>query len=140
MTKAAIVYWSGTGNTEEMAHAVVTGAKRADVDVTIYTAAEFHEDMMDTYDSIAFGCPAMGAEELEDSEFGPMFEACESKLKGKKIGLFGSYDWGDGEWMRTWEEQCNALGAILVAEPVICNLSPDENAKTACQELGKALA
>lgn len=95
---------------------------------------------MDEFDAVAFGCPAMGAEELEDGEFAPMFETCESKLSGKKIALFGSYGWGDGEWIRTWAEDAEAAGARLVVEPVMANGSPDGDAETACAALGTALA
>lgn len=95
---------------------------------------------MDEYDAIAFGCPALGAEELEESEFGPMFTSCEEKLVGKKIALFGSYGWGDGEWMRNWEHNCRDNGADLVCESVICIEAPDEEGLSACRLLGKALA
>lgn len=139
MSKLAIVYWSGTGNTESMAAMVAAGAKEAGAQVDLFTAAEFGPQQMDQYDAIAFGCPSMGSEELEESEFAPMFEGCEPKLKGKKIALFGSYGWGDGEWMRTWEETCRGDGAELACEPVICNEAPDEDALSACQALGKAL-
>ena len=88
---------------------------------------------------IAFGCPAMGDEELEDTVFQPVFEACESKLSGKKVALFGSYGWGDGEWMRSWEEKCQKDGVVLATESVICNEDPDDEAQAACIELGKAL-
>ena len=84
---------------------------------------------MDSYDAVAFGCPSMGAEQLEESEFEPMFQECTSKLNGKKIALFGSYGWGDGEWMRTWEEDCKGYGAILSSDPVICNEDPDADAQ-----------
>lgn len=139
MSKLAIVYWSGTGNTESMAAMVAAGAKEAGAQVDLFTAAEFGPQQMDQYDAIAFGCPSMGSEELEESEFAPMFEGCEPKLKGKKIALFGSYGWGDGEWMRTWEETCRGDGAELACEPVICNEAPDDDALSACQALGKAL-
>ncbi len=140
MSKTAVVYWSGTGNTETMANAVAEGAKAAGAEVTLFTAAEFEAGLTDSFDSIAFGCPAMGAEVLEEDEFAPMFEACESKLKGKKIALFGSYGWGDGEWMRNWEETCKADGAVLACDSVICNDAPDDDALTECKNLGKALA
>ena len=93
-----------------------------------------------TGNAIAFGCPAMGDEVLEESEFDPMFTACESKLSGKKIALFGSYDWGDGEWMRLWEERCQKAGANLACDFVICQLEPDDEANGACEKLGAALA
>ena len=100
MSKIAVVYWSGTGNTEAMAKAVLEGIKEKGAEGVMLTATEFDESMIDSFDAIAFGCPSMGSEQLEDSEFEPMFAFCEAKLKGKKIALFGSYGWGDGEWMR----------------------------------------
>ena len=140
MSKVAVVYWSGTGNTEAMATAVAQGAKDKGADAVLLTAVEFDAAMMDTFDAVAFGCPSMGSEQLEDTEFEPMFTACEAKLSGKKIALFGSYGWGDGEWMRTWEETCRADGAVLVCDPVICNDAPDDDALAACKALGAALA
>ena len=140
MSKIAVVYWSGTGNTETMAGAVADGAKAAGAEAVLMTSAEFSADMMDSYDAVAFGCPAMGAEVLEEDEFAPMFEACESRLKGKKIALFGSYGWGDGEWMRNWGETCKADGAVMACDPVICNDAPDDDAVSECNNLGKALA
>lgn len=140
MSKVAVVYWSGTGNTEEMANAVADGAKSAGCEVCLTPVAEFSAERMDEFDAVAFGCPAMGAEELEDSEFDPLFQDCRSKLSGKKIALFGSYGWGDGEWIRTWAEDAEAAGARLVVEPVMANGSPDGDAETACAALGAALA
>ena len=140
MSKIAVVYWSGTGNTEMMAQKVAAGAKEAGAETTLFTAAEFGADAMDQFDAIAFGCPSMGAEQLEDSEFEPMFQACEPKLQGKKIALFGSYGWGDGEWMRNWEETCISDGATMACDFVICNEAPDEDAEASCIALGKALA
>lgn len=140
MSKIAVVYWSGTGNTEIMANKVSEGASSAGAEVTLFTAAEFSADLIEQFDAVAFGCPSMGAEQLEESEFEPMFSACESKLSGKKIALFGSYGWGDGEWMRTWEETCIGDGAVLVCDSVICNDTPDDEAEASCIELGKKLA
>ena len=137
--KIAVVYWSSTGNTESMAQAVVEGAKKAGAETELFTATEFDGDKMDGFNAVAFGCPAMGAEELEDTEFAPMFEGCEGKLSGKKIALFGSYGWGDGEWMRTWEETCQSKGANLVCDSVICQETPDDDALDACRKLGEAL-
>lgn len=140
MSKIAVVYWSGTGNTEAMAAAVAEGAREKDADVTLITAADFSADQVGSYDAIAFGCPSMGAEQLEESEFEPMFTACEGSLQGKTIALFGSYGWGDGEWMRNWEERCSQDGANLASGSVICNETPDEEALSACRALGAALA
>ena len=140
MRKIAVVYWSGTGNTEAMASAVLEGAKEKGAEAVLFTAPEFDASMVDSYDAIAFGCPSMGSEQLEETEFEPMFSACESALKGKKIALFGSYGWGDGEWMRTWEETCLSDGAVLACESGICNEAPDDEALAGCSALGAALA
>ncbi|MEE3428293.1 MAG: flavodoxin [Ruminococcus sp.] len=137
--KAAVVYWSGTGNTEAMANCVEEGAKDAGAEVQVFTASDFTADKVKEFDAIAFGCPSMGDEELEDSEFEPMFSDCEAELKGKKIALFGSYGWGDGEWMRKWEEAFKDLGVEFACDFVICNEEPDDEAKEACKALGAAL-
>ena len=140
MSKVAVVYWSGTGNTEAMANAVLEGAKAAGADASLYTASDFDTSSVADYDALAFGCPAMGAEVLEESEFEPMFNACESALSGKKLALFGSYGWGDGEWMRNWEETCTSDGATLTCESVTCCEAPDDDALEACKALGASLA
>ena len=140
MSKVAVVFWSGTGNTEQMAEAVAEGAKSAGAEVTLANVNDFDSSSVVDFDGIAFGCPAMGAEVLEDSEFEPVFNECESALNGKSIALFGSYGWGDGEWMRNWEEQCIADGAVMAGEGVICNEAPDDTATEQCVALGKALA
>ena len=140
MSKVAIVYWSGTGNTEAMAESVLEGVKEAGAEGTLLTPPEFDASMAASFDAIAFGCPAMGSEVLEEDEFEPMFSACEAALSGKKIALFGSYGWGDGEWMRNWEERCVGDGAVLACESVICNEAPDDDAQASCKALGKALA
>jgi len=139
MSKVAVVYWSGTGNTEAMAECVAEGAKAAGAQVSVLTSETFTAEAMGDYNAVAFGCPSMGDEVLEETEFEPMFAACESKLQGKKIGLFGSYGWGDGEWMRSWEETCRSGGALLVCESVICQEMPDDEVKDSCRSLGKAL-
>ena len=140
MSKIAVVYWSGTGNTEAMAKAVLEGAKEKGAEVVLLTPDEFDVSMMDSYDAIAFGCPAMGAENLEESEFEPMFTEVEGSLSGKKIALFGSYGWGSGEWMADWEERSKAAGAVLVTDSVICQEAPDDDAVENCKKLGAALA
>lgn len=139
MSKIAVVYWSGTGNTEAMANAVLKGAKDKGAEASIFTAADFGADMAGEFEAIAFGCPSMGTEELEDSEFEPMFNSVRPLLGGKKIALFGSYGWGDGEWMRNWEDDCKNCGAVLAAESVICNDAPDDEAVAKCEALGAAL-
>lgn len=140
MSKVAVVYWSGTGNTEMMAAQVAEGAKAAGAETEMFTASEFSAEQMDTFDAIAFGCPSMGAEQLEESEFEPMFEEVKTKLGGKRIGLFGSYGWGDGEWMRIWEDDCSKLGCTMAAGPVLANGAPDDTAAEECRALGGALA
>lgn len=139
MSKIAIVYWSGTGNTEAMANAVAEGARNAGGDVTLYTASDFAANMVADFDGIAFGCPSMGVEQLEESEFEPMFTDCEGKLSGKSIALFGSYGWGDGEWMRAWEDTCRSAGAVLAHDSVTCMEAPDDDAEEQCRALGAAL-
>lgn len=139
MSKIAVVFWSGTGNTEAMANAVVKGAADKGAEAVLLTPSQFGADAVDNYDAIAFGCPAMGAEELEDTEFEPMFSAVTPKLSGKKIALFGSYGWGDGEWMRTWEDSSREAGAVLAAESVIVQDAPDDDGIRQCEELGAAL-
>ena len=134
MNKVCVVYWSGTGHTQAMAEQVAKAAEG-----TLLTAGEFTPDMVEMFEAIAFGCPAMGAEVLEEEEFQPMFDACLPKLAGKKIALFGSYGWGDGEWMRNWEEECTAAGAQMVCKSVICQDDPDASALSDCENLGNAL-
>ena len=140
MSKVAIVYWSGTGNTASMAESVADGVKSKGGEAELFECSGFGADMLDNFDAVAFGCPAMGAETLEEDEFEPLFADCESKLSGKKLGLFGSYGWGDGEWMRTWEQECSDAGIKLAAESVICCEAPDDEALEACKSLGKKLA
>ena len=113
MSKIAVVYWSGTGNTQMMAQKVAQGVQEAGAEAVIFTAAEFSADMMDSFDAVAFGCPS--------------------------IALFGSYGWGDGEWMRSWEQICEQDGAVFACESVICNETPDSQADADCIALGKAL-
>lgn len=140
MNKIAVVYWSGTGNTEAMANAVAKGAENAGACVEVLTSDKFDASMIENYDAIAFGCPSMGAEVLEDGEFEPMFTPCLEKLSGKKIALFGSYGWGDGEWMRNWKSDCENAGAAFACDFVICCGTPDDDAVSACEAMGAALA
>ena len=135
----SIVYWSGTGNTEAMANAVAEGAESAGAEVKVIPVAAADDGVLSS-DVILFGCPAMGSEELEESEFEPFFSSLEGALSGKKIGLFGSYDWGDGEWMRTWQERVAAAGGEMIADGVIANNAPDGAALAACRALGARAA
>lgn len=133
--KTAVIYWSGTGNTEAMAKAIAEGAG-----AELFSVSEFSGSIAD-YDAIAFGCPSMGAEELEEAEFEPFFAGIESQLSGKKVALFGSYGWGDGEWMRNWQERVTGDGAELVGgEGLIVNEAPTDDDLADCRELGRKLA
>lgn len=132
--KTAVIYWSGTGNTEQMAAAVAEGAG-----AELIRVSDFSGDIAE-YDRLAFGCSAMGDEVLEEEEFEPFFAAIEGALRGKNIALFGSYGWGDGEWMRGWEKDCDDSGIRLVCESVTCCEAPDDAALDACRALGKELA
>ena len=140
MSKVAVVYWSSTGNTEEMAKAVAVGARGAGAGCDLMTCDGMDATKAAGYDALIFGCPAMGAEELEDSEFAPMFNAVKPALAGKKVALFGSYGWGGGEWMQSWEADCAAAGITLAHESVICNEAPDDDGIAACKALGAAMA
>ena len=140
MSKTAIIFWSGTGNTEAMANAVLDGAKTVNEDVKLFNVSEITADEAAEYDTLILGCPAMVAEVLEEDEFEPFFTELEGKIAGKNIALFGSYGWGDGEWMRSWEERVNAAGAKLVCDSVIANDAPDDEAIVNCNELGKVSA
>ena len=135
----SVVYWSGTGNTQAMAEAVAEGIKAAGQEAELLEVGNADAKTVAAVDAFALGCPAMGAEVLEESEMEPFVEELESYVSGKKILLFGSYGWGDGEWMRKWEETCKADGAVLACDSVLANEAPDDDAVAACQALGKAL-
>lgn len=137
--KVEIVYWSGTGNTEMMANAVAEGASGAGAEVEVIPVSEANEGVLDA-DVLVLGCPAMGAENLEDSEFEPFYESVKGSLGGKKLGLFGSYDWGDGEWMRTWQADAEGAGAVMIADGLTVNNTPDEDGLQLCKELGAKAA
>ena len=141
MNKLAIVYWSGTGNTETMANCIADGARESGAEVAMLPPGEFSAARFSEFGVVAFGCPAMGAEQLEESEFEPMFADLEGSLNGKKVALFGSYGWGDGQWMRDWVERVQGDGAqVLNGEGLICNEAPDDDVQAACRKLGADLA
>ena len=140
MSKVAVVFWSGTGNTEAMANAVAAGAEEKGAEVTSMGPADFSAAAAAGYDAVAFGCPAMGAEQLEEAEFQPMWDEVKGELSGKKVALFGSYGWGDGEWMRLWEDEARDAGANLVADGLMINGAPDDDGEADCKSLGVALA
>ena len=132
--KKAVIYWSGTGNTEVMAKEIAQGMG---TDTEVFTVNAFHGNISD-YDKIAFGCPSMGDEVLEESEFEPFFSSIESKLSGKKVALFGSYGWGDGQWMRDWCARCEKANVNLFNEEglILCGF-PDADGKASCIKLGQ---
>ena len=140
MKKTAVIYWSGTGNTEAMANAVLEGMKSAGADAALLTVDQVNTADLGSYAAIAFGCPAMGSEVLEEMEFQPMFDSIKNQLGGKSVGLFGSYGWGDGEWMRSWEKDCDDAGISLVCESITCCEAPDDAALDALRAMGKTLA
>ena len=141
MRKIAVIYWSGTGNTQMMAEAVTAGAKGAGADVSLFNVSQISAADAASYEALALGCPAMGGEVLEESEFEPFFTELESKLSGKKVALFGSYGWGDGQWMRDWQERTALAGADIVSgEGLMLNGTPDSTGLEQCRELGKLLA
>lgn len=136
-----VIYWSGTGNTEMMAQAVAAGIDGAGSHAIVAEVSTVRAESLKEMDCFALGCPAMGAEVLEEGDMEPFVEVIEGFASGKKIGLFGSYDWGDGEWMRDWEDRMRAAGAEVVGgEGVIANNEPDEEALAACKKLGEDLA
>ena len=139
MSKVAIVYWSGTGNTAAMADAVEEGAKGAGAEAVKVGPSDFKPEDVDLYDAIAFGCPSMGDEVLEEDEYEPMFASVEPKLSGKKIALFGSWGWGEGAWMVDWEARGRKAGAVFACDYVICQEYPDDDAIAKCKALGAAL-
>ena len=132
MSKSAVIYWSGTGNTEAMAQAVLDGLNGAGEDAALFSADSVRAADAAQYDKLALGCPAMGAEVLEESVFEPFFTELEPLLSGKKIALFGSSGWGDG--------RCAAAGAVLCGEGLTVNEAPDDIALAECTALGKALS
>ena len=140
MSKIQVVYWTQSGNTQAMAEAVGRGIEAAGKEAEVVDVSTADMDALKASSVFAMGCPAMGAEVLEEGEMEPFVEEVEGFAAGKKIALFGSYGWGDGEWMRTWESDCMTLGVTMACEPVICNATPDEAAGAECEALGEALA
>lgn len=140
MNKVAVIYWSGTGNTELMAQAVAEGAKQAGAEVSVYPVEQISAQQAAAFDRLALGCPAMGGEVLEECSFEPFFSELEGSLSGKKVVLFGSYDWGDGQWMRDWQSRTEQAGAVLAAEGLIVHLTPDDSGLADCRNLGAQIA
>ena len=137
--KVAVVYWCGTGNTEAMAEALAAAIKDNGAEAELLTCGKFNADSVGSYDAFALGCPSMGDEVLEESDFQPMYDAVEATLSGKNVALFGSYGWGDGQWMRDWEARAKGAGINVVAA-LIANESPDDDAITELKALGAKLS
>lgn len=141
MSKAAVIFWSQTGNTEQMANAIAEGIREGGMECDLLNVADTNPADAAAYAKIALGCPAMGAEVLEETEFDPFFTELESKISGRKVALFGSYGWGDGQWMRDWCERVKEDGAQLFSdEGLVCNETPDDDVQAACRKLGADLA
>lgn len=139
MNKINIIYWSGTGNTEKMAEAIKKGIEEAGGEAKLLKVSDANISDVEEVDKIIFGCPAMGQEELEEMEMRPFMDEANKKLSGKKVALFGSYEWADGEWMKTWEEEVEDTGATIV-DTLIAYDCPDEDALKECESLGKDMA
>ncbi len=141
MNKIAVIYWSGTGNTQSMAEAVAEGINASGSEAVLMNVSDTTAADAATYERLALGCPAMGGEVLEESEFDPFFTDLEQNLSGKKVALFGSYGWGDGQWMRDWQDRVTAAGAEIVSgEGLILNETPDAAGLEQCRELGKLIS
>ena len=141
MDKVIVAYWSQTGNTAAMAAAIGEGITEAGKEAVVTDISSVSMDDLQAASAFALGCPAMGAEVLEEGAMEPFVTEVEAFAAGKKIGLFGSYGWGDGQWMRDWEDRMKAAGATVVGgEGVICQEAPDDEALENCKALGKELA
>ena len=141
MSKAAVIYWSQTGNTEQRATAIAEGIREGGMECDLLNVADTNAGAAAGYDKIALGCPAMGAEVLEEAEFDPFFTELENRLAGRKVALFGSYGWGDGQWMRDWVQRTNDANAnIYTDEGLMINETPDEDGLAKCREFGKGFA
>lgn len=138
MSKTAVIFWTSTGNTEIMADAIIEGLNIIGAEGIKISASQFNINTVSEFDSFAFGCPAMGDEQLDEYEFEPLFKSLLPLLNGKKVLLFGSYGWGDGEWMRKWEETCTNNGIVPV-QTIIANYAPDESVIELLKEASKAL-
>lgn len=138
MASYAVVYWSGTGNTEAMAEAIAKGIEATGNEGKVLTSGSFSADDLGNYDGFAFGCSSSGAETLEESEFEPMWNGVLDGLKGKKVVLFGSYGWGGGAWMDTWKSDAEEAG-VSIMETAICENAPDDDVLSECETLGKTL-
>ena len=140
MKKVGVFYWSGSGNTEKMAEAIGAGLAAAGVEYDVVNISSDSKNVAD-YEKLMFGCPSMGAEQLEEAEFEPFFDEAEKSISGKDVALFGSYGWGDGEWVRNWVERVEGSGAsVFNDEGLIINETPDDDGIAECEKLAKEFA
>ena len=140
MSKVSVVYWSQSGNTQAMAEAVAAGITEAGKEAEVVYVSDVNVADLTAEKAFALGCPAMGAEVLEEGEFEPFMESIDGSISGKTIALFGSYGWGDGQWMRDWQQRTVQAGAQMPADGLIVNLTPDEDGLAQCRELGARIA
>ena len=141
MSKMAVIYWSMTGNTQAMAEAIADGAREAGAQADLFSVDQVTVDQALEYDKLALGCPARGAEVLEEAEFAPFFPALEGRLGGKRVALFGSFGWGDGQWMRDWKTRADGANAVVYQdEGLILNEAPDEEGLAQCRVFGAGFA
>lgn len=141
MDKVYVVYWSQTGNTQAMAEAIGKGVRDAGKEAVVAFVGEVSIDELKKAKGFALGCPAMGAEVLEEVEFEPFVADLEGFMAGKTVALFGSYGWGDGQWMRDWVDRTSQAGAtVLGGEGLMCHEAPDASGLAECENLGKQLA
>lgn len=141
MDKVCIVYWSGTGNTEAMAAYIAEGVKEAGKEAELLPVSIASVDDLKTSKAFALGCPSMGAEQLEEAEMEPFMCDLENGIAGKQIVLFGSYGWGNQEWMRDWEDRVNMAGASVInGVGIAVNGAPGDDAIEQCKEAGRVLA
>ena len=139
MQEVVVIYWSGTGNTEMMAEVIAEGAKDQNI-VRLINVDQATIDDVSNADAVALGCPSMGAEVLEEETMEPFIESLQKvDFSNKALALFGSYDWGDGQWMFDWEERMENYGAKLVDQGLIIHLTPDQEGLEKCRELGRKL-
>jgi len=140
MEKIAVIYWTGTGNTRTMAESIAEGINSAGAAAELFNVSEITPDKTMNFDKLVFGCPSMGAENLEESEFEPFFSKLEASLGGRKVALFGSYGWGDGQWMRDWSSRTTSTGARLFEEGLMAHETPDSESIATCHNFGARFA
>ena len=134
-----IVYYSASGNTEKMTNLIAEGIAKAGKSAEVINVSNVNANIFDDEEVVILGCPAMGDEVLEENEFEPFVEEISSKISGKKVALFGSYGWGDGQWMRDWQERMESLGCTLIDDGLIIQYEPGDNSSE-CIELGMTIA